>query len=148
MKVLTIFSLLIFYIFTVAEPVSQGKTVATSSAKDSVNYQIPKGALKEVMFGMFANILEIKEKLEKNQSLGNLPDTLVSTYKGLDETKLDKKYFDFDLALQKSIQELYKSKNEKTAFNKIIENCVSCHSIYAPQKITIVQRLVFEAEKK
>ena len=84
-----------------------------------------------LMEQMYVHNAQLREKISKKDSLGNLPDYFLKISKAaMTKGKERDAFFNKKAAVFiKAQSEIYTSKNKKESFNTMVNACISCHEV-------------------
>jgi cytochrome c553 len=84
-----------------------------------------------LMEQMYVHNAQLREKISKKDSLGNLPDYFSKISKAAMTKGKERDAFFNDKAAVfiKAQSEIYTSKNKKESFNTMVNACISCHEV-------------------
>lgn len=109
------------------------------SEEKNENCEKPKEELKMyeasemaiLMEQMYVHNKQLREKILKNDSLGNLPDyfSKISSATMTKGKERDAFFNEKAPIFMKSQAEIYSSKNAKESFNTMVNACISCHEV-------------------
>ena len=84
-----------------------------------------------LMEQMYVHNVQLRDKISKNDSLGELPDYFSNISKAtMTKGKERDAFFNEKAAVFiKAQSEIYTSKNTKESFNAMVNACISCHEV-------------------
>ncbi|KAA3597160.1 MAG: hypothetical protein DWQ06_14130 [Calditrichaeota bacterium] len=132
---------LIFTLFSLSCAESPKAQAETEKPSESKTVKVDRGELKQIMFQMFANILEMKDKAKTNEKPKeeSIQKMLEITEK-LKGTDFGDTFLRKNDEFAKSVQAFDSTENYKETYTKMVNSCVSCHSVYAQSKVVMIKR--------
>jgi cytochrome c553 len=100
--------------------------------KPKEEFQMYKASeMATLMEQMYVHNAQLREKIIKKDSLGNLPDYFSKISKAtMTKGKERDAFFDEKASVFiKAQSEIYTSKNTKESFNTMVNACISCHEV-------------------
>lgn len=119
----------------------------TSSEKPNEEFQMYEASeMATLMEQMYVHNAQLREKISKNDSLGNMPDYFSKISKAtLTKGKERDAFFTEKAAVFiKAQSEIYTSKNTKESFNVMVNACISCHEVKCGGPIERIKTLYIE----
>lgn len=121
-------------------PKAQEKVEITQTNESKIT-KVNRGELKQLMFQMFANILEMKEQAKNNEKPKNEPiQKMLEITERLKHTEFGDTFLKKNDEFLKSVQAFDSTANYKETYTKMVNSCVSCHSVYAQSKVVMIKR--------
>lgn len=121
-------------------PKAQEK-IGTEKVTESEVVKVDRGELKELMLQMFANILEMKDKAKNNEKPEDESiQQMLEVTERLKNTDFGDTFLEKNDEFLKSVQEFDSTADYKATYTKMVNSCVSCHSVYAQSKVVIINR--------
>lgn len=100
--------------------------------KPKVEFQMYEASeMATLMEQMYVHNEQLREKIIKNDSLGNLPDYFSKISKAIMTKSKERDAFFNEKAsvFIKAQSEIYTSKNTKESFNAMVNACIGCHEV-------------------
>ena len=96
-----------------------------------------------LMEQMYVHNKQLREKIIKNDSLGNLPEYFSKISKAAMTKGKERDAFFNEKAgdFIKAQSEIYTSKNTKESFNAMVNTCISCHEVKCGGPIPKIKKL-------
>ncbi len=138
--------LVVGFLFTLlnlgcAESPKAQEKAETEKTSESKVVKVDRGELKQLMFQMFAKILEMKDKAKNNEKpKDESVQKMLEITERLKYTDFGETFLKKNDEFAKSVQAFDSTANYKETYTKMVNSCVSCHSVYAQSKVVMIKR--------